>query len=927
MATKNFTNPRARFADNNYDPLTYGSVEFYEAGTNTPKDVFTTAQGNILNANPNPLDGAGYVTPSTGVHLGEGLYDIIVKDRYDAVIWTYPDIEGATGSNISLTTGLVETIQELRNLPAGAFTIVHVMGYYAGGDGGGRWMQWKSASTGADNGGTIIPPASAPAIGRWEWMPLNGDDSVTPQLFGALPSDGSLVIASEISSMINWCLTSEHKTIEFNLTGDYYINSSSDFSGNLNVVIHSDVRFINQSGFATTTFSCQSLEIKGTGLLVDPNPNGASMDLAITVKEAMDVYATWWGADPASSTLSSNAFSSMTNNISSNHRIIIDGEFRTSGGSLDFSKNVVLFKSGATYRNSVTDLIFNEVYSESNTPALLGSFGNMKFTGTSCDASIIDWAPNFIVNDDINDFIALNTENGVRNFRFIVDVGSYQFQHACDAESVGQSAVVKFIWDLKEGCNILTTGIGKVDFGVVLAGDYRVFNEYSVQYSMRFFQDQKIQWFGAVANDPTKGLTNANAFVTGISMNSNSNRANNYYDIASTTLELDGSTFYSEAIYVDTVSSGSVEAYMSNGRIRSIDLLASEYAIDVAYGLTCDRINIQIDQDGNPIINVREGDAKILNCKLRNKWAMISCTEDLIIEHSELELVNTDATNLIAIGQTGTGMLKLLNNKFNRNYISTTGSTTISSTASETYIDYNTSKGFTFNAGGAGSISDNSLDRASLLVVNPANIKIDHNRLKTSDDMDAKILLSSAISGFTVSGVSCRYNTFVDGVSNPSTRADYIAIDSDFVTANIAWAEVHSNYINEAYLFAGTTKFDVELDHLAGQTDWLAGGFYLITLDFAKSELTATQRYFAIFINTSTRNATLSCREQNGDTNPGTNTGLEWWKIRQNSALPRIDLDFIIGPNNLLGDLIFTCETTNLNGNTNAKTIPNPQFP
>lgn len=61
----------------------YGKVYFYDAGTTTPKDTYTTAAGSVANANPVILDANG-----TASIWGSGAYKVVVKDSADNTIDT-----------------------------------------------------------------------------------------------------------------------------------------------------------------------------------------------------------------------------------------------------------------------------------------------------------------------------------------------------------------------------------------------------------------------------------------------------------------------------------------------------------------------------------------------------------------------------------------------------------------------------------------------------------------------------------------------------------------------------------------------------------------------------------------------------------------------------------------------------------------------
>jgi hypothetical protein len=76
----------------------------------------------------------------------------------------------------------VNSIANLRTVPAGAFRCLQLLGYYGPGDGGGGEFFWDATSSEADNGGTTIQPASNPATGRWKRM-VEGELSV--KWFGA----------------------------------------------------------------------------------------------------------------------------------------------------------------------------------------------------------------------------------------------------------------------------------------------------------------------------------------------------------------------------------------------------------------------------------------------------------------------------------------------------------------------------------------------------------------------------------------------------------------------------------------------------------------------------------------------------------------------------------------------------------------------
>lgn len=76
-------------------PIVGGKVYTYEAGTTTPKATYTTAAGDVANANPVILDSRG----EASVWLGFGAYDIVLKGADDALIWTQDGVRRGSDSS------------------------------------------------------------------------------------------------------------------------------------------------------------------------------------------------------------------------------------------------------------------------------------------------------------------------------------------------------------------------------------------------------------------------------------------------------------------------------------------------------------------------------------------------------------------------------------------------------------------------------------------------------------------------------------------------------------------------------------------------------------------------------------------------------------------------------------------------------------
>ena len=83
--------PKKYFFDKDGNPLAYGKVYTYQAGTTIDKETFTTENGDVANTNPIILNGEGYAS----IYLN-GSYKIVVDDQDDNNIWTEDHVSSNT---------------------------------------------------------------------------------------------------------------------------------------------------------------------------------------------------------------------------------------------------------------------------------------------------------------------------------------------------------------------------------------------------------------------------------------------------------------------------------------------------------------------------------------------------------------------------------------------------------------------------------------------------------------------------------------------------------------------------------------------------------------------------------------------------------------------------------------------------------------
>jgi hypothetical protein len=164
-----------QYFDDNGDPLADGKVYTYEAGTDTPKSVYTTQAGDVPHSNPVILDSAGRAT----IWVGSGAYKFKITDSNDSILDTVDDINQSSQTSQQF----FETITDLRAIDDGSVDLAYVEGYAAEGDGGGGWFYWDANSAANDDGGAVIKPTGYVGNGRFIRI-VDGND-INVRWFGA----------------------------------------------------------------------------------------------------------------------------------------------------------------------------------------------------------------------------------------------------------------------------------------------------------------------------------------------------------------------------------------------------------------------------------------------------------------------------------------------------------------------------------------------------------------------------------------------------------------------------------------------------------------------------------------------------------------------------------------------------------------------
>ena len=125
--------PGFRLLDANGDPVSGGTINFYNAGTSTPRTVYstsdltTTSLGAVVYTNSDgvPVASEGSST-AVIVYTGSSAYKIIFKDGSGTTLFggAFDNIKGALDTSTFLTTGSTSTLTQPVVTKTGNYTVV-----------------------------------------------------------------------------------------------------------------------------------------------------------------------------------------------------------------------------------------------------------------------------------------------------------------------------------------------------------------------------------------------------------------------------------------------------------------------------------------------------------------------------------------------------------------------------------------------------------------------------------------------------------------------------------------------------------------------------------------------------------------------------------------------------------------------------------
>lgn len=565
-----------------------------------------------------------------------------------------------------------------------------------------------------------------------------------------------------------------------------------------------------------------------------PAPTGTSSGLVLNgAINGIEANPAWWGAYAQGATDLGFSLAQMVAQVSTDIPIRFMANdtseiFSIGSNTVDLSQHSVIFDNVQVALTGGT-LTLGAWVENHNTDSFVitgANLGDLKFNNSYCPAGLVDFGngTNVIVSG-FTDFIATNTENGTR--KFYCEFGTYPeqsngtYDFGIDLTRVGQSNDyhMYFIWDIKLGYVLKTVNLGKIEFGGIVAGPYQLFDSASVQYSLRFSEDQDFRWYGAI-EDADSNAANALAFKCAYTQNVYSNTGDGTYDIdESFWLVLNGSYELDEVSTSSNVSSN--RGMIKQGQLRGPDAITGNW-LALYYGARFEDVKLTSNStSATNLLLASFNNFCFRNCELYSKSKLWTngATNTLTNEiyDSILTCSSEDTTTINALDLYG-GDTIINNCEMIRNPITTNEGLTYVVLDQDTdvgsFVMTNCRSDFGTISYGEGDISNNRFTGARIEVSNPGAMSIKGNSITTSGNLDAGIYFRPIGLNNTVTGLDCQGNTFVDGVSDPATRVDYDGIDLTGIDASNTFTStghrctIRDNYGNRQYLSLGTNVYN-----------------------------------------------------------------------------------------------------------------------
>lgn len=284
--------PKARFVDDNGDPLASGLVYTYEAGTSTPLATYTNQGGGTPNANPVVLDSRG----EADIWLANSNYKIVLKDSDGNTIWTVDNVKYIDDGSI-VTAMIANSAITTAKINDGAVTFAKLAtGTLSYGDYVTKTADYTALTTDdiilidavADDV-TISLPSVASAANKYLKFYRTDDMSVVIDTFvdgdvNATDDEITLTSHSYVNTQKIRLTTSGTLPAGLSLATDYYViyvdaNTIKLASSKANAEVGTAVNITGATGGGTHTVTPQNNTVTIDGYLSETIDNAASITL------------------------------------------------------------------------------------------------------------------------------------------------------------------------------------------------------------------------------------------------------------------------------------------------------------------------------------------------------------------------------------------------------------------------------------------------------------------------------------------------------------------------------------------------------------------------------------------------------------------------------------------------------------------------
>ena len=555
--------------------LVGGTKTYYEADANGELTVLKTIYSDpamtvALPSSTTKLTNLGKEPDSVYI---EYPYGVVIRDRNGKVIDTIGWVDGA-GSSQTSSSLTVESIAALRLIEGQQDgDSVYVVSYHSGDgtNGGGRFVWYESESS-ADNSGTIISPATAPANGRWLRCV---ETYLTPLMFGASPTNTAIDSSVAFAACSSATSDARYNRDIYIPTGSYQIAGDVVCGGIFDIILGDNVRFFTNSSPANPyTVVLSPSAIKGGAPKQMVDYGKIQLVCAPTGVGESTVYLEWFGDKAAN--LDPDILNFAFSNSSGNLDYVVGTEWNI-GSTVTATGIDLRFVDSGRFVITNSILNVNGLKNErgDGEPCVTGTFGIGNGGARNYDSDVFLYTDgtsnNASVLGEVQDFITSRNGNaGILNW--------VKGDYVITGSTFSNSDRERIHYTYQPGCIITPDSAFYVSSHTNV--DFTVFNRNMTGY-VHFYQDTDLRMFGLTPNNASGSAFAANNSVALVKAMESLNKSNLTGSANSENVYLIGGNqeyyFTSAVTYISSVSTA-VSIKFKDAHFLAISGFASTFA-------------------------------------------------------------------------------------------------------------------------------------------------------------------------------------------------------------------------------------------------------------------------------------------------------------------------------------------------------------